>query len=239
MRATLEHSRPDIQTRRPAEPTRPGSSRATTIVVATFGVLAGLAGVEHGIGEILQGRGSPEALVIESWPDAKAMEILQGEPALTVIPDVMLAGILTVLVAIAVGIWSVSFAGGNRRGVGLLVLSALLLVVGGGFGPPLVGMVLGIWAMRGAESRAPGRVRRALAPAWPWLAVAGAVGYLSLMPGMVVLAKLGIENAGLVLAASVLAFAGLLGALVAARSHDQLEPVTPADTDVMIRPTWR
>ena len=39
--------------------------------------------------------------------------------------------------------------------------------------------------------------------------------------------------AGLVLAASVLAFGALLGALVAARAHDRLEPVTPADTDVM------
>jgi hypothetical protein len=227
MRATLERSRPDIPTGRPVEPTRPGSRKATTIVVATFGTLAGLAGVEHGIGEILQGRGRPGALVIESWPDAKAMEILQGEPALTIIPDVMLAGILTVVVAIAFGIWSVSVLGRDRRGVGLILLSALLLVVGGGFGPPLVGMILGIGAMRGAESRAPGRIRRALAPAWPWLAVAGAVGYLSLMPGMVVLAKLGIENAGLVLAASVVAFGGLVGALVAARAHDRPEPVAP------------
>jgi hypothetical protein len=38
------------------------------ITVSTFGALAGLAGIEHGIGEVLQGNIAPEGPVVLSWP---------------------------------------------------------------------------------------------------------------------------------------------------------------------------
>jgi len=57
---------------------------ATRMVVAVLGTLVGLAGVEHGVGEVLQGPVRPGGLFIMSWPDAPALEILSGEPALTV-----------------------------------------------------------------------------------------------------------------------------------------------------------
>ncbi len=40
-------------------------------MVATLGTLAGLAGVEHGIGEILQGNVAPEGLAIIAWPGSE------------------------------------------------------------------------------------------------------------------------------------------------------------------------
>lgn len=208
----------------------PRGSGATRIVIATFGVLAGLAGLEHGIGEILQGPGAPDGLIIESWPDAEAMEVLGGEPALTVLPDLLLAGVLTVLVATVSAISSVASTDRKGGGIGLIVLSAVLLAVGGGFGPPLVLVILGIAAMRvGVVSpRQPGHVRRTTARAWPWLTAAGAVGYLGLMPGTVVLSALGFESAGLTVGLTGLAFGGLLGALMTARARDRSRSIEPS-----------
>lgn len=43
--------------------------RATHVVVSTMSVIAGLAGIEHGIGEILQGNTAPTSIMILSWPE--------------------------------------------------------------------------------------------------------------------------------------------------------------------------
>ena len=80
------------------------SISATRIVVSTFGAVVAFAGVEHGVGEILQGPVAPAGLAIESWPDVKAFEILAGEPAMTVIPNLLVTGVLAVVVALAFGI---------------------------------------------------------------------------------------------------------------------------------------
>jgi hypothetical protein len=42
---------------------------ATQVTVSTLGFLMGVAGVEHGIGEILQGNIAPSGIVFPSWPD--------------------------------------------------------------------------------------------------------------------------------------------------------------------------
>lgn len=220
---SAEHRSPDTRGGRVLrDRLRPGSS-AIRIVVATFGILAALAGIEHGIGEILQGPGAPDGLMIRSWPDAEAMEVLQGEPALTVIPDLLVAGVLTVLVAAATAIWSVTSADRRNGGIGLIVLSAVLLVVGGGFGPALVLVILGIAATRVdvVPRRQTSHVWQVTVRAWPWFTAAGAVGYLGLMPGTVVLSILGFESAGLTVGLSVLAFGGLVGALITARARDR------------------
>ncbi len=43
---------------------------ARRLVISTLGGLVGLAGIEHGIGEILQGSTAPAGLFILSWPEA-------------------------------------------------------------------------------------------------------------------------------------------------------------------------
>ena len=43
---------------------------ATRATVSTLGVIMGLGGIEHGIGEILQGNIAPKGLAILSWPDS-------------------------------------------------------------------------------------------------------------------------------------------------------------------------
>jgi hypothetical protein len=199
-------------------------ARATRVVIAIFGILAGLAAIEHGIGEIRQGSIRPASLLIQSWPDTGAFAILAGEPALTVVPNLLLSGVLTVLSGLALAIWSVAFV--QRRGGGLLLilLSVALLLVGGGLGPPLLALILGIAALR-MHSVPRWTSRRSLlplAPAWPWILAVGVVGYLALFPGSVLLYYFtGVANETLVYALMLISFAALILSLVAARAADQ------------------
>lgn len=204
----------------------PQAMSATRVVVSTFGAVVAFAGLEHGIGEILQGPVAPRGLAIESWPNARTFEILAGEPAMTLIPNLLVTGVLAVIVALAVGIWSVAFVERRHGGLVLIGLSVFLLLVGGGFAPPLIGIILGVAATRiGVVSRrAPGRVARALAPLWPWVLGAGVVAYLGLVPGVPILSWLyGVGDSNLVLLLTVVAFGALLLAPVAARAHDRLQ----------------
>lgn len=203
-----------------------GAYSATRIVVSTFGALVAFVGIEHGVGEILQGPVAPGGLAIESWPDVKAFEILAGEPAMTVIPNLLVTGVLAVIVALALGIWSVLFIERPHGGPVLIALSVLLLLVGGGFAPPLMGIVLGVAATRiGAVShRSPGRLARAIGRVWPWVLGAGVLGYLGLVPGLVMASWLFVvSDSNLVLALTTVSFAALLLAPVAARAHDRAQ----------------
>jgi hypothetical protein len=212
------------------------SISATRIVVSMFGAVVAFAGVEHGVGELLQGPVTPPALVIESWPGVEAFAILAGEPAITVIPNLLVSGVLAVTVALAFGIWAVVFIERPHGGLVLGGLSVLLLLVGGGFGPPMIGIILGVTATRigAASRRPPGTIGRALARVWPWVLAAGVLGYLGLVPGVVLLSwGFGLSDSNLVLGLSVVAFAALLVAPAAARAHDRLQvgrlTILPAD----------
>jgi len=209
------------------EPATNRDKKATRTVVSTFGLLAGLAGIEHGVGEVLQGSVRPDGPVIESWPDSKAFEILGGEPALTVIPNLLVTGMIAVIVAVVVAVWSVRFVERRHGGLVLILLCVLLLLVGGGFGPPLIGVIVGFGATRigAAPGRRPGRVSQAVGRVWLWVLGAAVLGYLSLLPGTVLLGQLlGTGNPGLVYALSAFSFAGLILALGAARAADHVRP---------------
>ena len=97
--------------------------RATKITVAVLGLVVAFAGIEHGLGEILQGPVAPESRVIESWREVSAFDQLGGEPALTVIPNLLISGILAIGVSLAIAVWSVWFADRPHGGLVLIGLS--------------------------------------------------------------------------------------------------------------------
>jgi hypothetical protein len=200
-------------------------ARATRIVVSAFGGLVALVGIEHGVGEILQGSVAPSSVVIESWPDTVGFEILSGEPAMTLIPNLAVTGVLAVIAAVVLGVWAIWFVDRPHGGMVLIGLSVLLLLVGGGFGPPLIGIIAGVGATRIGRigGRRPGRVLTVLARVWPWLLAVGLVGYLSLVPGMVLASRLlGFNDPLVVVGLTVVSFTALILALSAARAHDRL-----------------
>lgn len=205
-----------------------GTSRrgrgALRTAVSVYGVLVGLAGAEHGIGALLQGPVAAGGLTFESWPDSRAFELVSGEPAMTVLPDLRSTGVLAIVVGLSVAIWSVRLPAGQGAGIVLIGLSVLLLLFGGGFAPPLMGVALGLAALRidAPARRPPPAVLRRLGRRWTWFVAAGLLGYLGLVPGTLVLTTLTSSNGEpLVLALVVLAFSGFFLSLALARAHDR------------------
>ena len=121
---------------------------ATTVTVATFGTMAALAGLEHGVGEVRQGDAGAPGTVFPSWPDSEWFAVLGGEPAMSVVPDRLITGTLAIAVSVIFWVWAVRFADTRHGGLVLALLSVLWLLVGGGFGPPLLGLILGAAASR-------------------------------------------------------------------------------------------
>ncbi|HEX2739046.1 MAG TPA: hypothetical protein VHM69_01265 [Rubrobacter sp.] len=195
-------------------------NNATRATVSAFGVLAGLAGIEHGVGEVLQGKTAPSGVVISSWPGSEVFGILAGEPAMTLVPNLLATGILAVLavlVSVTFLLWVTVFVGTKHGGLGLILLSLALLLVGGGFGPPVLGFIIGLAAARMNTPLDRRRTylsdgpRRFLAGLWPWSFAAAVIAWLSLLPGTVLLDQfVGVSNTNLVVAVLTLSAFGLL-----------------------------
>jgi hypothetical protein len=168
-------------------------SNATRRTVTTFGTLAALAGIEHGIGEIAQGNRVPAGIMITSWSNAPFFKIVGGEPAMTLVPNLLLTGILAISVSLIFLVWTIRFVQRAHGGLILMLLSIVLLLVGGGFGPPLLGIILGSAAMgiiaRLSWWRAhfPHSAQHALSAAWPWSFGAALTAWLLVMPGSMLL----------------------------------------------------
>jgi hypothetical protein len=109
-----------------------------------LGIFTGLGGASHGPGEILQGNVAPETLVIEAWP---TLTVLNGEPAMTIIPSYLLSGILTIAVGVLMAVWAGKFIEHKLSGMILILLTVVLLLVGGGLAPPIFGFTAGILAI--------------------------------------------------------------------------------------------
>lgn len=150
-----------------------GARRITAIAL---GISAGLAGVEHGYFELLQGNVRPESVMIASMgPPCVAEEVWNAcEPAMTVVPSFLVTGTLSIFVGLLVIVWAAGFVQKKHGGLALILLSIALLLVGGGLFPPLIGVVAGLV---GAKNRSPltwwcarrsGFGTRVLASLWPW-----------------------------------------------------------------------
>jgi len=147
--------------------------KATKAVATWFGIAAGIAGIEHGVFEILQGNTRPEGLMIASiGPPCIPEEIWNAcEPAMTIIPSFLITGILAVIFGLAIVIWSVVFVQRKHGGMVLILLSIALLLFGGGLFPPLIGIVggaSGTKVNKPLTSKHPNNITRFAAKLWPW-----------------------------------------------------------------------
>jgi hypothetical protein len=122
-----------------------GNLNATHVTATTIGVFFGLfSGVNHGFFEILQGNKPTNDLLISAIGEAQRFWLEGHEPAFTVIPNFMITGILSIIVGLAIVIWSIWFLPtkhGRSVFLGLFILSFL---VGGGIGQ--VAFFIPAWA---------------------------------------------------------------------------------------------
>ncbi len=208
---------------------------ATRRTVSMLGGVVALAGVEHGVGEMLQGGVAPEQVMILSWPESDAFSLLGGEPAMTVVPNLLITGILAILASLVLFAWATLFIHRRHAGVVLMALSVVLLLVGGGIAPPAIGLALGFTAtrihtpVRWWRTRPAGRIPRMLARAWPSMLAMDVVAFLSLFPGVVLLGALrgsGAVPEAMAYALMVAAFVFLPLSLVAALAAEALTGAT-------------
>jgi hypothetical protein len=148
---------------------------ATRFIVAALGILLALGGLDHGIFETLQGNAPTGGFFIHSIGAANQMWAYGTEDALTLIPNFLLTGIAAIAVSLLVALWSVGFAHKRHGSSIFLLLSVVLLLVGGGVAQVVLFTLA--WAVSTRigkpvtwlNSSLPARMRRPLGSLWPWL----------------------------------------------------------------------
>lgn len=201
-----------------------GASGATATV---FGVLAGIGGVTHGVGEVLQGNVAVEGIAIDSWTTGPIARNMGGEPGITVMPTALWAGVVTLVFSLAVVAWSLAGVRRNRGGTVLILLSAGMLLAGGGVGPPVIGMLAGVIG-RWSGGRQPKwigrrstRTRSVLAKAWPPVFALAVLNAVFLVVGSTILVyTIDLNRPGLFEASFYLSVLMLLFLVVTAPAYD-------------------
>jgi hypothetical protein len=139
-----------------------------------MGILVGLAGINHGIFEMMQGNTRPEGLVIAAIGPAQRFWVYGEETALTIIPNFLLSGILAVIFGVIVVIWAGWFIERRHGALILMLLCLLLFLVGGGFAPIFMAILASLAATRINKPLStwrrivPKGMQRFLAALWPW-----------------------------------------------------------------------
>jgi hypothetical protein len=186
---------------------------AARVVATAFGIGAGVLGLEHGYFETQQGNVAPSGFVINAiGPPCEPASAWHGcEPALTVIPNFLVTGVLAMVAAMVVLIWAAAFVQRRHGGTVLLLLTAVLFLVGGGFFTLSYGVLAGIAGTRintpltWWRAHLPASISHGLARLWPWLLIAYAAW---------------------------LAVSSLIGGLIGGLSAELLLRLTPATTAI-------
>ncbi|MHB8088769.1 MAG: hypothetical protein ACYDH2_11050 [Anaerolineaceae bacterium] len=163
---------------------------ARYLFVAVMGAWMGAAGIEHGVGEFLQGNISPNGVIIQSWPHSAFFQSLNGEPALTILPNLRLTGLMAIVFSMFFAVWSIFFAQRKNGGWILMLLAIPMLLFDGGIFPPILGLLIGLGAstFRTPVHQKPiGRIARFIGLSWRWILPACCISWLALLPGVAIL----------------------------------------------------
>ena len=153
---------------------------------------------------------------------------------MTVIPNLLVTGILAIVVSLATIAWSAAFVRRKNGGLVLLLLAVAMLLFGGGFGPPIIGILAGVaglgidapyprWRTRLSDG-----VRRFLARLWPWVFGVSVLNGVFLVIGSVILVVLfGLNNPDLFTNSFFFAVPSLLLSMLTGVAYDlsQSRPV--------------
>ena len=201
--------------------------KATRIMISAMGAFVGLMGIEHGIGEVLQGRRAPDGVFILSWPESEFFRILSGEPALTILPDLFLTGILAILFSLLYLLVSTLYVQNRKGSLILFLLAVGMLLFGGGIFPPLFGILIAAAATRvhvpleDLHKYLSPRLVHVLGKFWPCSLVACLLAWLSMFPGIPLLNYIfGFDNELLIFGLLFCMIGFLFTSLIAALARD-------------------
>jgi hypothetical protein len=102
---------------------------STRLWMMVFGILDGSAGVVHGLYETLRGYTPTQGFYLENFG------------AFSVIPNYLITGIVVILVALSIALWTISFVHNKNGPLVLLTLTILLFFVGGGVAQLFFGLI--------------------------------------------------------------------------------------------------
>lgn len=194
--------------------------------VAIMGATMGAAGIEHGVGEFLQGNIAPDNVMIQSWPHSAFFQSLNGEPALTVLPNLRLTGLLAIGFSLVFAIWAIFFAQSKHNRWFLMLLAIPMLLFGGGIFPPILGLLIGVAASAfrsPVSQKSVGGVARFLGLSWRWIVAACCLSWLALFPGVAVLNYFfGVDSIPFTLTMIITALLFLFLAYWSSIQHDRL-----------------
>ena len=148
---------------------------ALRVTATAYGVLVGLASIEHGILEVLQGDVVPDENLFNAIGPNQRFWDLASERAYSIVPNLLITGILAIILRLIVTIWSIWFLHKRWGASVLLVLNILTFLFGGGYGPPIsFGLLACITATRinkplhWWKEYLPEKLRKNLASNWTW-----------------------------------------------------------------------
>lgn len=203
---------------------------ATRVFASTFGAIMALAGIEHGIGEVLQGNAAPSGVMFLSWPDSAFFRSLGGEPAMTVIPNLLVTGIFAILFSLALLVWVTLFVQRQNGGLVMILISIAMLLAGGGIFPPILGILIGVVAtgihspLTWWRTRLSPGARSFLASLWPWSFTACIIAWLLMFPGLVLLGYFfGVIDPVLILVLLLVDLGTLLSTILTGFARDALK----------------
>jgi hypothetical protein len=107
-------------------------NRATKLNVGILGTIFGISGMNHGFFEILQGNTPTPNRFIFAIGEAQKMWVHGNEPALTLLPNFLISGIVAMAIGLAIVVWSLGFVQQKYGSFILFTLFILLLLLGGG-----------------------------------------------------------------------------------------------------------
>ena len=103
---------------------------------------------------------------------------------MSILPNLPVTGIITVLLGLAMMVWSAALVQRKHGGLVLILLSIIFLLFGGGFFPPLIGLIGGAAGTQINKplTGKPGSLTRFAAKLWPWPLVIFLVWVLGQFP---------------------------------------------------------
>jgi hypothetical protein len=155
--------------------------------------------------------------MILSWPESEFFKILSGEPAMTLIPNLLVTGILAILFSLVFLVWAAFFVQRKNGALVMILLSIAMLLSGGGIFPPFFGVLIGAVAFKIHSPLAWWRSH--LSPAtqgflrklWPWSYAACIISWFALLPGVPALEYFfGVDSVTVTLAVMFFAFGTFL-----------------------------
>ena len=200
---------------------------ASRTSISAFGVVVSIAGIEHGIGEILQGNHAPVGMMIESWPGSPFFRMLAGEPAMTIIPNLLVTGLLAIFTTLIFLLLSTVWISKKFAGWVMILAASCHAAVWSGNEPadpgnhPERGHDNHEYPSRKLPSQHPTRFQQLRAKLWPGALIFSLASWLVVLPGLPLLDYFGdVNSPALVVVVVLLAIGTLLLTLNFARIRD-------------------